>query len=260
MIGVLDWGIGGLFAVECILRREPSVDLAFLSDAGSIPYGRQQRPQLRHSVQRAVDHLRTLGASQILVACHSASTVLPELALPGVHGVICPAHIPPSRRILVLGGVRTIRSGAWRRALHHHGTVVQRIAQPLSAAVESGLIDHPATRQSLHRILAPARDADTVVLACTHYIALAPQIHALMPQATIIDPALAEVGKLDIPAGSGLRIAQTTGDVHRTREVVTRLLPSVATQLRFEGWSEPPLAASPPSDPRRRRPGRNRGT
>jgi len=239
MIGVLDWGIGGLFSVARILRRDPTVDLVFFSDSGAIPYGRQQRPQLRHSVRQAVTHLRSLGATQILVACHSASTVLPQLALPGVHGVICPAHIPPSNRTLVLGGIRTIRSGAWRRALHTHRSVVQRIAQPLSAAVEAGLIEHPTTRDHLHRILAPVRAADTVVLACTHYIALAPQIQALMPHANIIDPALVEVDQLDIPAGSGRRVAQTTGDVHRTREVATRLLPSIAHQLQFEAWSEP---------------------
>ncbi len=251
VIGVLDWGVGGLFAVERILHRSPSVDLAFLSDSGTVPYGRQQRPQLRTSVRRAVHHLRGLGARRVLVACHSASTVLSELALPEVYGVICPAHIPRSKKILVLGGIRTIRSGAWRRALAGHGVVVQRIAQPLSAAVEAGRIDHPTTRQHLHRVLAPVQAADTVVLACTHYIALAPQIQALMPHAAIIDPALVEVGHWTIPTGSGRRIAQTTGDVHRTREVATRLIPSVARQLRFEAWSASsgPAARNVPPTP-----------
>ncbi|HCH65310.1 MAG TPA: hypothetical protein DFR83_21065, partial [Deltaproteobacteria bacterium] len=157
MIGVLDWGIGGLFAVERMLAREPTLDLAVLSDAGNVPYGRQSRPQLCASVRDSVARLRELGAGPILVACHSASTVLPELDLPDVEGVVRPEAVPLGGTILVLGGIRTIRSGAWRRALQHHGTVIQRIAQPLSAAVEAGHIHHPATAQALDRILAPGR-------------------------------------------------------------------------------------------------------
>ena len=219
MIGVLDWGIGGLFTVERMLAREPTLDLAVLSDAGNVPYGRQSRPQLRASVRSSVARLRALGAGPILVACHSASTVLPELDLKGVEGVVRPEAVPLGGTILVLGGIRTIRSGAWRRALQH--------------------IHHPATAQALDRILAPGRAADTVVLACTHYIALAPLIQARMPHATIVDPAIAWADTIPLPSGARARVARTTGAVDHTNSIAARLLPSVADTLMFQAWTDP---------------------
>ena len=52
-LGILDWGVGGLFALEMARQREPSLDLVYLSDAGNTPYGKQPRSELRRSVARA---------------------------------------------------------------------------------------------------------------------------------------------------------------------------------------------------------------
>ena len=242
VIGVLDWGIGGLFTVERMLSREPTLDLAFLSDAGNTPYGRQSRVQLRASVRQGIHRLRQLGAGPILVACHSASSVLPELDLyfdlDDVTGVVQPQTVPRGGTILVLGGVRTVRSGVWRAALRHHGRVVQRIAQPLSAAVEAGRIHHPDTHHTLEQILTPVRAANTVVLACTHYVALMPAIRALMPHARIIDPALEWANTLPLQGGSGQRVAYTTGSVAQTKTVTARILPSVSAELSFALWRD----------------------
>ena len=238
VIGVLDWGIGGLFAVERMLSREPTLDLAFLSDAGNTPYGRQSRVQLRASVRQGIHRLRQMGAGPILVACHSASRVLPDLDLDDVTGVIQPRTVPRGGTILVLGGMRTIRSGVWRAALRHHGRVVQRIAQPLSAAVEAGRTQHPETRRTLEQILTPVRAANTVVLACTHYVALMPAIRTLMPHARIIDPALEWATTLPLQGGSGQRVAYTTGSVAQTKTVTARILPSVSAELSFVLWRD----------------------
>ena len=238
LIGVLDWGIGGLFAVERMLSREPTLDLAFFSDAGNTPYGRQSRVQLRASVRQGIHRLHQMGAGPILVACHSASSVLPDLDLDDVTGVVQPQTVPRGGTIVVLGGMRTIRSGVWRTALQHHGRVVQRIAQPLSAAVEAGRTQHPDTRRTLEQILTPVRAADTVVLACTHYVALMPAIRALMLHARIVDPALELACTLPLQGGSGQRVACTTGSVTQTKTVTTRILPSVSAGFSFASWRD----------------------
>lgn len=207
MIGVLDWGIGGHTALAHARTRCPDLDAVYLSDSANTPYGLQDRRTLRRSVRRAIEVLRDQGATTILVACHSASTVLPDLDLPDVHGVIAPMAVPgDARRVLVLGGRRTIRSGAWRRALHGarpQATVLQRIAQPLSARVEAGLAGHPETDALVERIVAPARDVDVVVLACTHYAALSANLWKHLPHARLIDPAVHVVDHLTLEPGSG---------------------------------------------------------
>ena len=64
------------------------------------------------------------------------------------------------------------------------------MAQPLSALVEYGLTEGPEIDQCLSEILAPLRDEQHLVLACTHYVAALPSIKRKMPKLrTVIDPA-----------------------------------------------------------------------
>lgn len=232
VLGVLDWGIGGLFALREVRARQPSANLIYLSDAGSVPYGRQSRAELQRSVARALSFLRLRGATHVLVACHSASSVLPLLDMPHTTGVIAPQHVPMGGRIGVVGGARTVRSQVWRRALSHpHNSVRQRIAQPWSAAVEAGRLDTLHTRALVRQVLAPLRGVDTLVLACTHYIALAPLIAEEAHGARIIDPALACAAALAVPAGHGRLEALTTGRPDAVNAVVERVFPELP--LRF---------------------------
>jgi glutamate racemase len=210
-LGVLDWGIGGLFAVRHALRREPTLDVLYLSDSGNVPYGKQSRGQLARSVQTALGFLVDAGATQVLLACHSGSTVLPDVhAGVPIFGVVDGTAVPEAPLTLVIGGRRTIQSGAWRRALGER-RVVQRIAQPLSAHVEAGRTGSAECAADLDRILRPARHADVVVLACTHYAALAEAIQARVPRAALIDPALVAVDRAPLRPGLATLRLFTTG-------------------------------------------------
>jgi len=235
VIGVVDWGIGGMWALGRLLSREPRVDVVYVSDQGNTPYGLQSRRELGRSVGRLVARARQAGATEVLVACHSASTVLADLPDDaGLHGVIAPSSVPAdARRVLVLGGARTVRSGRWRRALGDR-EVVQRIAQPLSAAVEAGEADAPATRELVRRILAPVGEVDAIVLACTHYAALMRVIAELRPGIRVVDPAAAVAAELGLPPGTGRRVAWTTGDPGAIGRVLVRTHPELANELRFQ--------------------------
>ncbi|WP_293257458.1 aspartate/glutamate racemase family protein [Nannocystis sp.] len=141
-----------------------------------------------------------------MIACNAASTVLghPALTRSGlaICGVIAPAIAAtladPARVVRVIGGRRTIRSGLYRRALVAAGRRVHaRVAHPLSALVERGQLDTPRVHAELGRILAPLRQVEALVLACTHYTALLPAIRGLLPRARIIDPAAAALAEVE---------------------------------------------------------------
>ncbi len=106
MLGVIDWGIGGLGIVRHL--RRPVV---YLSDTGSHPYGTLRRAELTARLQRAVGYLRRQGAGAVLLACNAASTVLPLSGIERVSGVIAPTIDEVARlrlkRIAVIGGTRT---------------------------------------------------------------------------------------------------------------------------------------------------------
>jgi glutamate racemase len=231
-LAVLDWGIGGLGFLSLLAARHPGAGAVYVSDAGFTPYGKVPRRGLSARVDQVLRHLRDAHrVDHAVLACNAASTVLPDLATPreglAVAGVIAPAvqalaEMRPAR-VGVIGGGRTVRSGAYGRGLRaagHH--VRQRVAQPLSAHVEAGRLEGDAVRGDVARILAPLHDVEILVLACTHYPALAPLLAERCPRAALFDPAAATLDRVEAEwpvaaATPGPHRVLTTGDPETMR-------------------------------------------
>jgi glutamate racemase len=219
--------------VRELRARAPEVPVLYLSDTGFAPYGKVARAKLAARVARMVAKLASEGAGAVMVACNAASTVLDGLGPLGVpvYGVIegALALVPPSFRgtIGVLGGARTIRSGLYARGLGRAGRrVVSRVAQPLSGHIEAGTVASRACQDALDRILRPLRDADALLLACTHYPAIAPELRARAPRAALLDPAGALVDRVlrdaPLPRRGGPDRLLTTGDPAAMRAATRR--------------------------------------
>lgn len=222
MLGVLDWGIGGLGLV-CALRARHghTPPLLYASDAGAPPYGTLSPEALARRVAQVVSGLHAQGATSVIVACNAASTALPLDDPPcPVRGVIAPgvqAALQFPGTIAVIGGVRTIQAGRHAAALRAAGrTVRPQVAQPLSALVERGRLRGPAVEAAVDAVLQPVAEADVLLLACTHYPALSPLIRARYPHLTLVDPV--DVLAAEIPPGAPgpMRVA-TSGDPDATR-------------------------------------------
>lgn len=230
-LGILDWGIGGVGFYAMARARLPKLPIVYWSDAGAVPYGKQAPAEL---AQRIVSIARRLKAeaevTHLAIACNAASSVLPMIdlsdeTLPKMTGVIehgvraAVQRTAPGQAIGVVGGRRTILSGAYRRALS--GRIVrQRVAQPISARVEAGDLSSDDLYRELDAIMAPLRQVDLLVLACTHYPALRKAFAERAPRADIVDPAAELLAwamgawKLDSAAsGAEPDRVLTTGDV-----------------------------------------------
>lgn len=232
VLGVLDWGIGGLGVVSALRARGLSLPIVYVSDTGVTAYGKLPRHQLARRVNAMIDVLQQRGATHVLIACNAASTVISDLrtALPvtgTIEASLGALSNLPSMRVGVIGGARTIRAGIHRRRLMvagHH--VVQRIAQPLSAHIEQGTIDSDQGRRDLLRIVTPLRDVHTLVLACTHYPSITPQLRALLPDVTLFDPAREVANTLAASLtdciGANEIALLCTGDAGAMREAAAR--------------------------------------
>lgn len=198
-LGILDWGIGGIGFFTAFKARFPDVGVVYLSDAGCAPYGRLSRSELEARLAVVAPRLARAGVTDLVVACNAMSTVLPRhpaagLGLERVCGVIdsaVEAVLDADVGLVgVVGGVRTIRSGAYRRPLRAAGLVVrQRVAQPLSALIEAGLVGSPAFAAETKRVMAPLRRVDALVLGCTHYWAGIARFAELTQATVVVDPA-----------------------------------------------------------------------
>jgi glutamate racemase len=238
MIAILDWGIGGMGFFKLLRARRPDVPVIYFSDTGATPYGKLPASALAARVHQVAAVLRGLGAHRLVVACNAASTVLPRLGVRGTSGVLSTAAgtievtgiIDHAVRLVrgtdprgvqtvgVIGGCRTIRSGIYRRALGGgRRVVVQRIAQPLSARIEAGELASPRLERELAEILRPLAKVDALVLACTHYAALADWVAARWHRPTAPTPVTAVAAR---PPVANLFL--TTGDPRAMRTAAFR--------------------------------------
>jgi len=230
-LGIVDWGIGGIGLLNALDRSAPGLPVLYWSDAGATPYGKMGVDELIDRLTTVVAALAERGATEVVLACNAASTVVESLgaaALPveGIigHGV---ASVPDdiAGPIGVVGGRRTIAAGHYRRGLARPGRpVLSRVAQPLSAHIEAGRTGSPQFRADLATIVAPLQRVEALVLACTHYPAARPWFAAALPHAVLIDPAermataIAERYPLTrIAPVLAARHFVTTGDPHAMR-------------------------------------------
>lgn len=195
-IAVLDWGIGGISVLRALQTRLPRSEFTYFSDAGFTPYGRLTTTALRARLEFVVRRLRQDGADGVVFACNAASTSLSRehaFALP-VIGMIEPAIelVRQSRatQVGIVGGRRTILSRVYLRGLARDGVrVKQRVAQPLSAAIERGDFRNAKFEALVQHIVRPLKECDAVLLACTHYPAAIDIFARCLPHVRLLDPA-----------------------------------------------------------------------
>jgi glutamate racemase len=123
MLGIIDWGIGGISIYKRIKERDPSATILYFSDTGATPYGKMGRRELAERLDSAIEFLISNGMTRLVIGCNAASTGIGDLRDHGIkiEGVIEPAveavaNLMPSR-LGVIGGRRTIVSGVYRKAL-----------------------------------------------------------------------------------------------------------------------------------------------
>jgi glutamate racemase len=231
-LGIIDWGIGGISIHKLIRERLGPVPTIYFSDTGVTPYGRMTRPELVARLDKVTEYLHSRGVTHLVIGCNAASTAIPFLNTRGMEiaGVIESAVRLTQRarpeRLGLIGGRRTVLSGVYRRAFAEIGIdVSQRIAQPLSALIENGDVSSPALLDECKKILAPLRNSSHILLACTHYPAIASVMRGLVsPETVFIDPAeelVREISRWKLPRGDEA-IFLTSGDTAKMKKAAGR--------------------------------------
>lgn len=210
-LALVDWGVGGVGVLRELRAKNPDCRVTYFSDSGAPPYGLLSPRVLSRRLHDVVAWLASRGVAEVFFACNAASSVLTNDAtawpLP-VSGIIdagvTTVRASGARVVGIVGGMRTVRSGVYRRALRADTRViVQRVAQPLSAAIEAGAAHAASTAALVGRITAPLAHVDALLLACTHYPASLHAFEAALPGVLLLDPA----------GEAATRLADRSGDV-----------------------------------------------
>ena len=202
MIGVFDSGVGGLSAYRELRRLLPRCDIIYLADRKNAPYGTKNKDELIKLVKRDILRLKEMGTENILVACCTASTVLPfldESERRDVLPIISPAAEAAAnyKRITVIATEHTVSSRAFKNEilkLNPSASVEEIPCQRLVALVEGGARDKNISdecRGELSRVAMAVEKhrSEAIVLGCTHYSHLENTIKTMLPRVAIVNPA-----------------------------------------------------------------------
>ena len=185
-------------------ERLGDVAVTYFSDTGATPYGKMGRGELISRLNKVLafprkqrrdarrDRLQRGEHGDRFFGC-------PSLKIEGViESAVTATLNQKPERLGLLGGRRTVVSGVYRRAFEARGVNVrQRIAQPLSGLIESGDTDSDILKAECKRILAPLKHCTHILLACTHYPAIATVLAEFVSDETeLIDPSSELVRKI----------------------------------------------------------------
>ena len=253
-LGIYDWGTGGLRLYNALRSTRPDLDIVYLADQGSEDYGLLSREALTERVTQVIQAFAAMGISRVIVACDAASTVLNEVSVPGmtVSGLIEPTlnsmRQMKFREVGIIGGRRTILSGAYGRSLRKlRFMVVQRVSLDLTSEIERGDISALTMRESIEALLEPLAKSDALVLADTNYSIVANMIRSVLPNTELIDPVAAAVAELakelpEFKSSQRSTLFYTTGDPLEMKRRA-RLLVGLSIEARSLELAEPKLAA-----------------
>jgi glutamate racemase len=245
-IGVFDSGVGGLTVLRALVDRIPDASYLYFGDTARLPYGSKSAATVAHYAVGAVRYLQDQGAELLVIACNTATALaLDEIkAAAGVEviGVVEPgadaaAAASRKRNVVVIGTDATISSHAYRRALEARKVAVREKACPLFVPlVEEGWVEHPVTEQVARIYLAEAfspeglsevfsddaRDADVLLLGCTHYPLIKPLLRRVAPEhVAIVDSA--ESTALDVARQLQVELPPSLTQTKDKRSEVPRL-------------------------------------
>jgi glutamate racemase len=200
-IGIFDSGVGGTSIFKEIHRLLPLEHTIYLADSKNAPYGEKSKSEIVRLSEKNTELLLKMECKIIVVACNTATTnAIDELRkkykLPfiGIEPAIKPAALKSkTKRVGVLATKGTLSSELFAETSDmyaQHIEIVETVGNGLVEAIESGRKDFPETFGLLQNLLRPMieKKIDHLVLGCSHYPYLIPQIKKILPpEVKIID-------------------------------------------------------------------------
>jgi glutamate racemase len=210
-IGVFDSGVGGLSVLRHIRACLNNEHLVYVADARYAPYGERTEIEIEQRALSIGAFLVARGVKAIVVACNTATAVAigalreayPSLIVVGVEPGLKPAAaLTRSNIVGVLATEATLASEKFKqlRDLLATDTDIRFLSQPcngLADQIERGAFDDETTRSLLQGYIVPLlrEGADTLVLGCTHYPFVLPQMERLVRATTASPITIIDTGE-----------------------------------------------------------------
>ena len=192
-IGLFDSGIGGTSIWKEIHNLLPNEDTIYLGDSKNAPYGEKSKEEIISLSCKNTEFLLNQNCKIIVVACNTATTnAIKELrtkyTIPfiGIEPAIKPAALhSQTQKIGILATKGTLNSDLFYKSVEQFKNIqiIEQIGFGLVELIENGKINSIEIKELLNQYLTPMIESniDYLVLGCSHYPYLIPQIKKILP-------------------------------------------------------------------------------
>ena len=193
-IGIFDSGIGGTSIWSAIHELLPNEKTIYLADSKNAPYGQKTKAEIVSLSIKNTELLLKMGCKIIVVACNTATTnAIQELRAKynvpfiGIEPAIKPAATNSKTQIIgILATQGTLNSELFNKTTEKYQNIkiIEQVGHGLVQLIENGKINSDEMTKLLHSYLNPMIEAniDYLVLGCSHYPYLIPQIKKILPE------------------------------------------------------------------------------
>lgn len=249
-IGIFDSGVGGTSIWKEIHAMMPNEHTIYLADSKHAPYGNKSKQEIIDLSIKNTKLLLKKECKLIVVACNTATTnaiktLRDTFDIPfiGIEPAIKPAALnTKTKAVGILATKGTLASELFNKTsdLFARGIkIIEQDGDGIVPLIEHGRLDSKEMHQLLKTYLEPMIKAniDYLVLGCTHYPYLIPQLLKLLPQhVKIIDSgqAVARQTKAILEKNNLINVQPTNPKL----EFFTNSDPKVMNQLlgtKFKG-------------------------
>ena len=188
-IGLFDSGIGGTSIWKEVIKLLPNENTIYLADSKNAPYGEKSPEAIIALSVKNTEYLISKGCKLIIIACNTATTnainfLRANYTIPfiGIEPAIKPAALnSKTGAIGILATKGTLSSKLFEKTASEYTQNILKIEQDgegLVPLIENGQIDSMEMDILLDKYLRPMleKNIDHLVLGCTHYPYLIPQI------------------------------------------------------------------------------------
>ena len=197
---------------KAIAQLLPKENLMYFGDTAHLPYGDKSKDSIKLYSKRISDFLIGKGCKAIVIACNTASAhAYKDVSQrhPGIPvlNVIDPTVDYCSKKfkegkIGIIATKGTIKSRIYPRKIHKHRKelkVAQQATPLLAPMIEEGYFDNNISRTIIGSYLAAKnfKGMDALILACTHYPLIKPEVEEVLDGVEVIDSATVVASELE---------------------------------------------------------------
>ena len=191
-IGIFDSGIGGLTVANAIRKILPNEQIIYFGDTAHMPYGDKSPEAIKFYSLKIGKFLLDKKCKVILIACNTASShayhellhfLGDQVPIINVIDPVVDIMVKAGkyRKIGVIGTKSTIKSDIYAQKfkLSDPSIEVSSLATPLLAPmIEEGFFNNNISNTVINSYLSSPKlkKIDSLILACTHYPLIKPEI------------------------------------------------------------------------------------